>query len=124
MRHDDGKTVDRINRAVESISSQVSGTYPAGLDAEAHLWRRCAKVNEEAGEVTEALLGVVGENPRKGRTAVAVLEQELLDVAVAALGAVSHLNGDKRTDVMGRLLDHVEWVDDRLTTHLAGRTTT
>lgn len=80
---------------VRTISRTISASYPANLDPEAHLWRRCMKVTEEAGEVFAALAGWLGENPRKGVTHNrADLRDELLDVAGAALGAASHLYGD------------------------------
>jgi hypothetical protein len=66
-----------------------------GIDEEAHLVRRCAKAGEEFGEMLRALYGSLGENPRKGVTHTrAHLEKELLDIAVAALGAVEHLYGN------------------------------
>lgn len=93
---------------IRAISQMISGPYPANLDPEAHLWRRCMKITEEAGEVFEALSGWLGENPRKGQTHNrADLRDELLDVAGAALGAASHLYGDAA--------DPVEMLAARLT---------
>jgi hypothetical protein len=64
-------------------------------DPETVLWRRVTKVASEAGEVIDALAGYVGENPRKGVTHTKdELVGELLDSAVAALGAVEHLTGN------------------------------
>ena len=61
----------------------------AELVWELNLWRRCTKVASEAGEVIDALAGVLGENPRKGVThSLDDLVGELLDVALAALAAV------------------------------------
>src|SRR5689334_2904230 len=54
--------------AVLELSSLIDGTYPGDLDPEAHRWRRCVKAGEEYGEVVEALLGLSGEDPRKGVT--------------------------------------------------------
>jgi hypothetical protein len=86
---------ESLTETVRLTSRAISASYPAGLDAEAHRWRRCAKVEEEAGEVIEALLGFVGENPRKGKThTLDDLIGELLDVANCALGAVDHLRPD------------------------------
>lgn len=92
---------------VRTISRTISASYPPDLDAEAHLWRRCMKVTEEAGEVFQALAGTIGENPRKGQTHTRDdLRDELLDVAGAALGAVSHLDGDSG--------DPIAWLSGRL----------
>lgn len=56
------------------------------------LW--AAKVQEEAGEVAEALVGATAFNPRKGQThSWDDVEKELLDVAVTALCALEHLRG-------------------------------
>lgn len=61
-----------------------------------HLARiRCSKLNEEAGEVEEALIAWEGSNPRKEQAeSTDLLIKELLDVATAALGAVEHLTGN------------------------------
>lgn len=60
---------------------------------EALLWHRVAKVGEESGEVLAALIGATGGNPRKGVThTYSDIIEELLDVAVTALGAVEHLD--------------------------------
>jgi NTP pyrophosphatase (non-canonical NTP hydrolase) len=64
-------------------------------DPEAQRWERLAKPAEEAGEVISALIGLHGSNPRKGITHdVEQVRKELLDTAVAALGALEHLNGN------------------------------
>ena len=72
-----------------------------GRDGEAITWGRLAKVGEECGEVIAAYIGATGQNPRKGFTHTPndVIE-ELLDVAVTALGAVEHMvcnNGESMT---------------------------
>jgi NTP pyrophosphatase (non-canonical NTP hydrolase) len=57
-------------------------------------WERTAKVCEEAGEVIAAMIGVTGQNPRKGVThTVHDVIEELLDVVVTGLGAIEHLTG-------------------------------
>lgn len=61
-------------------------------DPEAVTWGRVAKIGEEFGEVVEALIGATGQNPRKGKThSLGDVREELLDVAVTALGAYEHL---------------------------------
>jgi len=85
----------------------------AHKDAEAVLWGRIAKIGEEHGEAVAALIGFTGQNPRKGYTHSRddVIE-ELLDVAVTALGAVEHLRGhDGRA--LAELDDKIRRVHDR-----------
>jgi NTP pyrophosphatase (non-canonical NTP hydrolase) len=61
-------------------------------DSETITWGRLAKIIEEAGEVVEAYIGATGQNPRKGVTkTMDDVAEELLDVAVTALGAYAHL---------------------------------
>lgn len=63
-------------------------------DPEAVLWGRVSKIAEEHGEAVAALIGFTGQNPRKGFThSRADVIEELLDVAVTALGAVEHMRG-------------------------------
>ena len=84
-----GKQVAAISSWIDTSDSYV------GLDPEAHLWRRTMKLVGEAGEVQDALGGMLGENPRKGVTHTQYdLIGELLDVAIAALGAVEHITGN------------------------------
>ncbi|MFD9687518.1 NUDIX domain-containing protein [Kitasatospora sp. NPDC059146] len=53
------------------------------------------KIQEEAGEVAEALLGVLGANPRKGVShTVAELQGELCDVITAAMVALRYTTAD------------------------------
>jgi len=64
-------------------------------DPEAVLWGRVAKLTEESGEAIAALIGLTGQNPRKGVTHTAEdVVAELLDVAITALGAVEHMTGN------------------------------
>lgn len=65
----------------------------AHRDPEAITLHRVIKVAEEMGEAVTALIGALGANPRKGvdGTLEIVLE-ELLDVAVTALGAYEHID--------------------------------
>jgi hypothetical protein len=54
------------------------------------------KLMEETGEVGQALGGYTGENPRKGVThSREDLMGELLDVAITALGAWEHMDGNR-----------------------------
>lgn len=85
--------------------SQWIDSGNAHRDPEAITWGRLAKIAEEGGEVIEAFIAATGQNPRKGvtKTLEAVLE-ELLDVAVTALGAYEHIDGHQGRAL--RELDH------------------
>jgi NTP pyrophosphatase (non-canonical NTP hydrolase) len=85
----------------------------AARDREAALWGRIAKVSEEAGEAIAALVGATGQNPGKGTTHdLCDVRKELLDVAVTALAAVEHLEGNKAT-CLDLLVTHVVEVAQR-----------
>ncbi|MBB3043915.1 MazG-like family protein [Nocardioides soli] len=85
----------------------------AGRDPEAITWGRLAKITEEAGEVISAYIGYTGQNPRKGTTHKrSDVVAELLDVAVAALGAVEHL-GDHQGLALLALEDKINAVAER-----------
>jgi hypothetical protein len=85
----------------------------AHRDPEAQLWGRVAKIAEEHGEAVAALIGVTGQNPRKGITHTPEqLIDELLDVAITALGAVEHLTGH-RGDAFALLEEKLERVTAR-----------
>jgi len=78
----------------------------ATRDAEAVTWGRLAKIGEEFGEVVAAYIGATGQNPRKGTTHdLGHVCDELLDVAVTALGAYEHLMGSG---------DALEALDDKI----------
>jgi len=95
--------LEALGLRASAISEWITGSYRTGIDPEVVLWRRVTKVCEESGEVWKALAGMVGENPRKGVTNdVTEVIEELLDTALAALGAVEQLTGDEGHS--GRLL--------------------
>lgn len=100
---------------IRVVSTWIDDT-PANRsrDPEAALWTRVAKVIEEAGEAVAALIGVTGQNPRKGVThTINDVRDELLDVAVTALAAVEHIDGNTGSSVPAFLV-HVERRHDRL----------
>ncbi len=73
---------------------------------------RILKVTEEAGEVAQAWIGFVGQNPRKGVTHTdRDVADELADVALTALVAIESLGFDAAqvldacaAKVLGRLV--------------------
>lgn len=79
-------------------------------DPEAITWGRLAKISEEVGEVIEAFIGATGQNPRKGVTHdMADVRKELLDVAVTALAAWEHLDGNAGRS-LAALDEHVDYL--------------
>jgi hypothetical protein len=68
----------------------------AEQDKLTQLLLRVGKLTEESGEVWDALIGVIGQNPRKGVYATwEDVDKELLDVIVTAWGALEHRHGNK-----------------------------
>jgi len=84
---------DLAEHALTALSEWIDAGN-AHRDPEAVTWGRLAKITEEAGEVIAAWIGATGQNPRKGTThGINQVIEELLDVAVTALGAIEHLDG-------------------------------
>ncbi|MFS4094554.1 MazG-like family protein [Streptomyces sp. AF1A] len=88
----------------------------SGLDsARAHpgqegLLLRILKLSEEVGEVAEAVIGVTGQNPRKGVThSWDDVQAELCDVAITALVALRTLTPEAR----GVFEEHLKRVRER-----------
>ncbi|MCR6649734.1 MAG: MazG-like family protein [Cellulomonas sp.] len=78
--------------ALVALSRWIDAGQPVTRDPEAVTWGRIAKLTEESGEVVAAFIGATGQNPRKGVThTIADVGDELLDVAITALGAYEHL---------------------------------
>lgn len=66
------------------------------------------KITEEAGEVAEAVIGVTGQNPRKGFSHDwKDVEAELCDVIVTAMVALTRVNPRAR-DVFAEKLRGIE----------------
>ncbi|MFF6954364.1 MazG-like family protein [Streptomyces iakyrus] len=77
---------------------------------------RILKLSEEVGEVSQAVIGATGQNPRKGVTHTwEDVEAELCDVVITALMALRTLTPEAR-DVFAR---HLERVTRRSTAHSA-----
>lgn len=93
----------------------------AHRDPEAVTWGRLAKLSEESGEVIAAFIGATGQNPRKGVTATTGdVVEELLDVAVTALGAIEHLTGHQ-SSALDRLEEKILAVAQRAGLTVEGR---
>ncbi|MFJ4538122.1 MazG-like family protein [Streptomyces tibetensis] len=68
---------------------------------------RILKLSEEVGEVSEAVIGATGQNPRKGLTHTwEDVQAELCDVVITALVALRTLTPEAR-DVFGGHLERV-----------------
>jgi len=92
-------TIAAINDWIDGQSARLYQDQPAAQD-----WARVAKCAEESGEAVAALIGMTGQNPRKGVThTVDDLLGELADVAVTALAAIQHFTGD--AEVTQRVLE-------------------
>lgn len=101
--------LDAPTRQLVALSRWIDDNA-MGKDPTLQLWGRCGKVAEEAGEVAAAVIGILGQNPRKGITHDRpLLMGELLDVAVTALGAVEHITGNQgyAFDALAQHLAHV-----------------
>jgi NTP pyrophosphatase (non-canonical NTP hydrolase) len=65
---------------------------------------RIMKLTEEAGEVTQAVTGTLGQNPRKGVTHTwEDVQAELCDVIFTAMVALTTLTPDARETFNGHL---------------------
>jgi hypothetical protein len=78
-------------------------------------WARVAKTKEEGGEAVDALIGVTGQNPRKGYYGTwDDLYDELADVCLTGAYAIQHFTKDyNRTGsiITRRLMTHVRRIN-------------
>lgn len=88
-------SVCRVNNFWEAVGACVGWLDACNGFDDAEMTRRILKITEESGEVAEAWIGVLGQNPRKGvshtRDQVA---SELVDVMFTAAVALSSLGFD------------------------------
>lgn len=111
----DAEVMRDIQRDVMLVSTWIDTSYPDHIHhgTELHMRRRVNKIAEEHGEVTEAMAGMYGENPRKGITnGIEKVEYELLDVAMAALGALWSITGGAHLG--WRMQKHIDTVARRM----------
>jgi len=91
----------------DDLDGQVADLYkdqPLAQD-----WARVAKVAEEVGEAIAALIGITGQNPRKGVYGTDDdLLDELADVALTGLYAMQHFIGGDGEQTIGRLLQRAK----------------
>lgn len=102
-----GKLVVQAGQSLVALSVWLDD-HNAHKPAALQMWERCGKIGEEYGEVVEALIALGGQNPRKPARPDAEYDviDELLDVAVTAVGAVEHMTGNQG-EALGMLVDKI-----------------
>jgi NTP pyrophosphatase (non-canonical NTP hydrolase) len=98
-------TLNDLARIIEWMDADLDGEVPERYRDQplAQDWARVAKVTEEAGEAIDALIGMTGQNPRKGEYGTRDdLLTELADVALTGLYAIQHFTKDA-DDTLERL---------------------
>jgi NTP pyrophosphatase (non-canonical NTP hydrolase) len=97
----DDVTWDTVGRLVEWLDRS------SALAPETEKLLRLMKLTEEVGEVAEAVIGVTGQNPRKGVThGWDDVNAELCDVILTAMVALATITPDARR-VFSERVDHV-----------------
>jgi NTP pyrophosphatase (non-canonical NTP hydrolase) len=87
--------MDDVWDTIEKITGQLDASSTLAPDLEKLL--RIMKLTEEAGEVTQAVIGTLGQNPRKGVTHTwDDVQAELCDVMFTAMVALATLTPDAR----------------------------
>jgi NTP pyrophosphatase (non-canonical NTP hydrolase) len=80
---------------IEKITGELDARSTLPPDTERLL--RIMKLTEEAGEVTQAVIGALGQNPRKGVTHTwDDVQAELCDVVFSAMVALTTITPDAR----------------------------
>jgi hypothetical protein len=75
---------------------------------------RIVKIHEEKGEMAGEIIGMTGQNPRKGVTSdIDKVIDEALDWAVTALGIVEHATGNQ-TLAFGLLFEKLAKISARM----------
>ncbi|WP_369394348.1 MazG-like family protein [Streptomyces sp. CG1] len=83
---DTWRTISRLADRLEDHST---------LPREQRILLQLLKIQEEAGEVAEAVIGAMGQNPRKGYSHTwEDVEAEVCDVIVTGMVALARMNPD------------------------------
>jgi NTP pyrophosphatase (non-canonical NTP hydrolase) len=100
-----------MEEAWDTISEIVQWLDSASiLPPEQERLLRIMKITEEAGEATQAVIGTIGQNPRKGITHTwDDVAAELSDVILTSMIALSTLNPNARN----AFAEHLTRVADR-----------
>lgn len=92
------QTVVRLAHRLEEHST---------LPREQRILLQLLKIQEEAGEVAEAVIGAMGQNPRKGHSHTwEDVESEVCDVIVTGMVALTRMNPEAPT-VFARHMQHI-----------------
>ena len=98
----DARNMDDTWGTIDEIIEWLDGGSTLGPEIKKLI--RIMKLTEEAGEVTQAVIGTLGQNPRKGVThSWEDVQAELCDVIVTAMVALSTLTPDARETFNGHL---------------------
>jgi hypothetical protein len=100
---------EQLVTAVARISFQLDARMPQELAGLPARLLQAMKVQEEAGELAEAMIGVTGQNPRKGVTHTwddTVLEA--VDVAMSALVFVETIRPGQLAGILAERLAFLE----------------
>ncbi len=109
--HHIDELVELIEWMDDDLDENVAEVYKSQPLAQD--WARVAKITEEAGEAIDALIGMTGQNPRKGVYGdYDDLYVELCDVALTALYALQHFTGSG-DETVDRLLDRARYHKER-----------
>lgn len=104
-------SVAESNSSIAALSNWIDESL-SHKDPETVTLHRITKLGEESGEVFNETIGAFGANPRKGIVSdFEKVKEELLDVAVTALGAYEHLDGQGRS--VSELLEKIKRVTER-----------
>ncbi|WKX70017.1 MazG-like family protein [Streptomyces sp. XD-27] len=95
MPYEEGREQGSPWDTVDRLVAWLDGSSSAPPEQERLL--RLMKVSEEVGEVAQAVIGVTGQNPRKGVThSWDDVHAELCDVIVTAMVALASLTPEAR----------------------------
>ncbi|GAA3146135.1 MazG-like family protein [Streptomyces rameus] len=93
------RTWEQVGRLREWLDQEAAEAAPADVRL-----LRVLKIGEEFGEVSEAVHGALGANPRKGHSHTwEDVQKELADVIVTAMVALATITPDARQTFEDRL---------------------
>jgi phosphoribosyl-ATP pyrophosphohydrolase len=108
------ETRDQVNWIWRQIEGLTSWLDAKNGRSDHEITLRIMKITEEAGEVTAARLGMLGQNPRKGKNASSAdVAGELCDVIITAMVALTTVTPSPR-DARTTFEDHVRRVGARV----------
>jgi len=112
-----GEAFLHLTMSIQAMSARIDAEpiNQQNTPLENLLLRGPVKIGEELGELNEAIIGMTGQNPRKGFTHTQYdVDKELLDIALTALGTYEHRHGNNGS-ALAALAIHVAGVRDRQT---------